>query len=223
MINKHPFIKVVLFILLGLPFTKAMSTEPSNPPRIKNSKINLYSVNIMDNGQCTALELSNMILFYNPVLNPEKAELLAKIYVDESVKEGVNQDIAFSQMCLETGFLNFGGSVLPEQNNFCGLGATNKNTKGESFPDMLTGIRAHIQHLKAYASTHDLYHELVDMRFRFVSRGSAQTIYDLPGKWAADKDYAIKLEDLLNRLFLLKSQNFQSETDLLVQKSGFAN
>jgi len=165
----------------------------------------------MDAGQSSAQDFSNMLLFYNPDLDSSTVETIADIYIHEAKKEGVNQDIAFIQMCLETGFLTYNGSVNQHQNNFAGLGAVNSKVEGEHFPDAQTGIRAHIQHLKAYASTHDLFQELVDMRFRFVKRGTAKTIYDLPGKWAADKDYALKLENLLSRLFLIRNQTISLE------------
>jgi N-acetylmuramoyl-L-alanine amidase len=45
---------------------------------------------------------------------------LPKLYREEAAIEGVNHDIAFCQMCLETGFLAFGNDVKPDQNNFCG-------------------------------------------------------------------------------------------------------
>jgi len=194
---------LLLFVILGI---YSLANEPYSPFNTNHSSENYFSIYIMDQGQSSASDFSAMILFYNPNLEIEKAEILARTYIYEAQKEGVNQDIAFVQMCLETGFLTFTGSVKPDQNNFCGLGAVSKHESGLYFPDMQTGVRAHIQHLKAYASNNDLYHELVDSRFRYVKRGSAPTIYDLPGKWAADKDYAIKLEDLLARLFLIRNQ-----------------
>ncbi|MCA1951165.1 MAG: hypothetical protein LDL24_11375, partial [Treponema sp.] len=60
---------------------------------------------------------------------------------------------------------------------------------------------AHIQHLKAYGSTEGLRQPLVDPRFKYVRRGSAPTIHDLAGRWASDRAYGTKLEDLLNRLY----------------------
>ena len=200
-------IALLLFISLSL---YSLANEPIFPSKSSRSPINFFSVYIMDQGQSTAKDFSSMLLFYNPSLEIKKAESLAQTYIFEAQKEGVNQDIAFIQMCLETGFLTYNGSVKPQQNNFCGLGAVNKQAKGDYFPDIETGVRAHIQHLKAYASTHDLFQELVDARFRFVKRGSAPTIYDLPGKWASDKNYAYKLENLLYRLSLIRNQNTQN-------------
>ncbi|MCD6091258.1 MAG: glucosaminidase domain-containing protein [Bacteroidales bacterium] len=195
---------LLFFILLSI---YSFANEPYSPFTTNHSASNYFSVYIMDPGQSTAEDFSALLLFYNPNLDTSMVESLAKTYIDESQKEGVNQDIAFIQMCLETGFLTYTGSIKAQQNNFAGLGAINKNEKGEQFPDVQTGVRAHIQHLKAYASTLDLSHELVDVRFHFIKRGIAPTIYDLPGKWAADKEYALKLEDLLSRLFLFRTQS----------------
>ena len=61
---------------------------------------------------------------------------------------------------VETGWLRFGGNVKPEQYNFCGLGSTAQDDPGESFKDVRTGIRAQVQHLKAYACSDSLKKEL---------------------------------------------------------------
>jgi len=158
----------------------------------------------MDHGKSTTEDLQNMLMFYNPEIDESYAGQIASIYVEESIDEGVNHDIAFCQMALETGFLTFNGSVRKKQNNFCGLGATSKKSKGECFPDIRTGIRAHIQHLKAYASLDNISKASVDRRFRYVKRGTAKTIYALKGKWAMDPLYDQKLENLLERLFTLR-------------------
>jgi hypothetical protein len=41
--------------------------------------------------------------------------------------------------------------VKPSQNNFAGLGATGGGESGESFKDIPTGVRAHLEHLLLYA------------------------------------------------------------------------
>jgi hypothetical protein len=71
-------------------------------------------------------------------------------------KLGVRWDFAFYQMILETGSLKFhngrrAGDVKPTQNNFAGLGATGGGEPGESFKDLPTGVRAHLEHLLLYA------------------------------------------------------------------------
>jgi hypothetical protein len=104
-------------------------------------------------------------------------------------------------MCLETGFLRFGGLVQPEWNNFCGLGAIGPEQPGLIFPDVRTGVRAHIQHLKAYATDEPLKLDLVDPRYRYVRLGSSPAIDGLAGTWAADRQYAVKIHDILFRLY----------------------
>ncbi|GAX44645.1 cell wall hydrolase/autolysin [Tolypothrix sp. NIES-4075] len=126
---------------------------------------------------------------------------LPKLYREEATQEGVNYDIAFCQMCLETGFLRFGGDVKPEQNNFAGLGTIGGSLEAAKFDNARTGVRAHIQHLKAYASLEPLVNELVDPRFRFVTRGVAPTIDKLSGRWSADLQYGAKITAMLKRLY----------------------
>ena len=69
---------------------------------------------------------------------------------------GVRWDFAFYQMIVETGSLSYrrgnrAGDVKPPQNNFAGLGATGGGEPGESFKDIATGVRAHLEHLLLYA------------------------------------------------------------------------
>ncbi len=164
---------------------------------------------IMASGQKTVDQLAEYLLYFNPDIDATTAYLMAGYYVDESENEGVNHDIAFCQMCLETGFLRFGGIVHPSQNNFCGLGAVNSSTPGERFPTRRMGVIAHIQHLKAYASKQPLRGQLVDRRFKWVKRGSAPTVDGLAGKWAADREYSLKIKSLLYRLDL-STRNYLS-------------
>jgi hypothetical protein len=143
----------------------------------------------------------SFLLGANPGADPAYVENLISYYITEAGMEGVNHDIAFAQMCLETNFLRFGGLVSPDMNNFCGLGSTGPGNAGEYFPSPQIGVRAHIQHLKAYATDEPLKQELVDPRYRLVRFGSAPTINGLAGSWAADKNYAGKIGNILTRLY----------------------
>ncbi|WP_416674682.1 hormogonium tapered terminus morphoprotein TftA [Egbenema bharatensis] len=125
---------------------------------------------------------------------------LPKLYREEANLEGVNYDIAFAQLCLETHFLRFGGSNPPEQNNFGGLGAIGSD-QGASFSSPRMGVRAHIQHLKAYASHQPLVQAIVDPRFAYVRRGIAPTLQQLSLRWSADPTYHQKLLSILRRLY----------------------
>lgn len=77
----------------------------------------------------------------------------------------------------ETGWLRFGGDVTVSQYNFSGIGAVGGGAKGASFPDVRTGIRAQVQHLRAYAdssaTTASLANAVVDPRFTYVRKGAA--------------------------------------------------
>ncbi|MGP1414557.1 MAG: glucosaminidase domain-containing protein [Treponema sp.] len=128
---------------------------------------------------------------------------ISSIYIEESEAESINSDIAFAQMCLETGFLTFKGLVNSEMNNFCGLGAIDANNNGVSFESELLGIRAHIQHLKAYASKQPLNNECVDPRYKYIiPKGKAPSIKHLTGKWASDPEYSNKIQSILHRMYL---------------------
>ncbi len=126
---------------------------------------------------------------------------IARLYREEGAIEGINFDIAFAQMCLETNFLRFGGIVKPSQNNFAGLGAVGGGEEGASFPSARIGVRAHIQHLKAYGNTEPLVQDVVDPRFNFVTRGIAPLVGMLSGRWSADEEYGNKILAILRRLY----------------------
>lgn len=82
---------------------------------------------------------------------PEKFSAIAADYMRIGEELRIRWDIAFFQMMLETGNLKFTGNVSVEQNNFAGLGATGRKNPGESFPDVATGVKAHLEHLLLYA------------------------------------------------------------------------
>ena len=127
-----------------------------------------------------------------------------KMYVEESKLENIKPEVAFCQAMLETGWLQFGGSVKIQQFNFAGLGATGGGSSGASFPDVRTGIKAQVQHLKAYASTDTLVNPCVDPRFHLVKRGSAPYVEWLGQRenpnglgWATSTNYGYKVLTLI--------------------------
>lgn len=132
---------------------------------------------IMGEAKATAQQMALFCRSKNPApqLTSCSLEQLAEMFIEEGKAEGVRGDVAFAQSLHETGYFKFGGIVLPSQNNYAGIGALNGNATGQaaSFPDPRTGVRAQIQHLKAYASTEALVNECVDPRFSLVARGVA--------------------------------------------------
>ncbi len=127
------------------------------------------------------------------------------LYLSEGKAEGVRGDIAFAQSCLETGNFTFSGSAVTlSQNNFCGMGVTSNGMKGNSFETPQIGIRAQVQHLKAYASTDALKNACIDPRFKYVTRGCAEYVEWLGQKenpagkgWAAGAGYGEKILSIL--------------------------
>jgi Mannosyl-glycoprotein endo-beta-N-acetylglucosaminidase len=153
---------------------------------------------IMCMGHTTATQLNEFLMANNPEAL-ENFPNLPSIYIEEAKAEGVNHDLAFAQMCLETRFLNFGGAILPEFNNFASLG--DRQTEWAKFGKLQLGVRAHIQQLKAYASNDLLVQECVAPRFELVKRGIAPTMRQLNGRWSADIQYTIKITAILRRLY----------------------
>ena len=150
-----------------------------------------------------AQKLSAYFLTQNPAADKAQVRRLAAYYVEEARAEGINSDVAFAQMCLETGFLRFGNLVTPDMHNYCGLGAISLEQRGEVFENERLGVRAHIQHLHAYSTSEDiaLNRPLIDRRYRWVNpRGKAPTVFELARTWAADKNYGYKLDSILYRM-----------------------
>ena len=146
---------------------------------------------------------------YNGVLAKGGASTInqfAQIFYEEATAEGVRAEVAFTQCMKETGFLKYGGDVLPNQYNFAGIGATGA-VHGASFSNVRIGIRAQIQHLKAYGSISPLTNPCVDPRFNLVKRGSAQYVEWLGIKenpngygWATSKSYGHDIVSMVNTL-----------------------
>jgi hypothetical protein len=181
----------------------APAAQPAYPESVKERTIPSSPELILGRGSVESKKLAKFLLTVNPEIEETFAYDFAKLYVEEASVEGVNHDIAFSQMCLETGFLSFGGLVKPDMNNFAGLGAIGPGQEGESFPSPQIGVRAQIQHLKAYATDEPPARPLVDPRYRWVRYGSAPTIYQLAGSWASDKEYGRKIKNILDNLYAI--------------------
>lgn len=165
----------------------------------------------------SASKMGNMRLTCTP-------EELIGYYLTIGEKYGIRGDIAYLQAVKETGWFKFnrpnsylayvdgewvrvyeprpeGLYVTPEDNNFCGLGVTGKLGDENSlcrFETAELGVTAHIQHLYAYATVADLPEgeELIDPRFKFATRGSAETWVALgDDNWTSSATYG---EEIVN-------------------------
>lgn len=146
----------------------------------------------------------NFLRQNNPKISHRYARSLVQTYRSECEQEGVRMDIAFAQMCHETGFLTYTRKVKAAQNNFAGIGISEEYiTPGYSFSTMREGVRFHIQHLKAYASTKPTRNKCIDNRRKYVELGCAPTVFGLTGKWAlSNPHYGENIADLVDRIHL---------------------
>ena len=176
-------------------FVFSCTTGIRPPPTIRQPSRLIAGIAIKSETQLAAFFLA-----HNPGENPYRVRRMAAYYIAEAKTEGINSDVAFVQMCLETGFLKFGGLVTVDMHNYCGLGAIDSEHTGEWFPSEEIGVRAHIQHLQAYALTTPLNGDIVDPRYKYVQRGRAQDVFGLAGTWASDRAYGQKLDALLEEL-----------------------
>lgn len=162
---------------------------------------------IMGKAKATISQMAAYIKKVNPAV-PQSVIDMIPLYLSEGAAEGVRGDIAFAQSCLETGNFTFNGSAVTlDQNNFAGMGVTRTGEKGSSFPSAQIGIRAQIQHLKAYACDQNLCRPVKDPRFLYVRRGSAPYVEWLGiqenpthAGWAAGKGYGTKIINILNAI-----------------------
>ena len=125
--------------------------------------------------------------------------------VSAASSEGVRPEVVFAQAMLETGWLQFGGSVSVDQCNFAGLGATGSQVKGASFDNVYLGLLAQTQHLKGYATSSPLNNTCVDPRYQvLIDRGLlgvSPCLEDLNGRWAVPGDgYGQKIAKIIDRL-----------------------
>lgn len=142
---------------------------------------------------------------------PTIRDFCAQLY-EEAADEGIRPELVFCQAMKETGWLRFGGRVTVSQFNFAGIGAVDGGTTSASFSSVREGLRAQVQHLKAYAvksvTESSLANACVDPRFSLVSTGSAQYVQWLGIKenpqgrgWATGKGYGCQIVSLMNAYF----------------------
>lgn len=141
----------------------------------------------------------------------DSIETFCQMYYDECTAEGVRPEVAFVQTMKETGWLQYGGDASIEQFNFAGLGTTGGGVPGNSYPDVRTGIRAQIQHLKAYATADALTQECVDERYEYVTKGCAPYVEWLGQKenpdglgWATAENYGYSIVEMIHAMNQMK-------------------
>ena len=159
----------------------------------------------------------NFLLKKNPTLSSRLDYLrnLIDFYVSEAQYEGVNYEIAFAQMCYHTNYLSFYGTfTTAESNNFFGLASLNATERAYNFSSIEEGVRAHIQHLKGYATAEPLKKNCVDPRYNQIAVnfgfGISPTINGLSNRWAGS-DYSNKLKTILDAIYANYKRDAQGD------------
>ena len=198
--------------------TNSSDTDKSNHNELTDAVPWYYSISIQGENVATAEQLEAYLYSKTDYVQnmmakryPDRVfigypENIAELYIEIGKKYNIRGDLAFAQAVKETGFFQFYGIVQPDQNNFCGLGATGVVNDGDelqngvnperavylpgvhgiTFGTVADGVEAHIQHLYAYAAVDELPDgcELVDPRFKYINRGIAPLWTGLNGRWA---------------------------------------
>lgn len=187
--------------------TTEAPTAPPEPEEPPNGDL----TPIMGKSTATVEQMRAFIKAINPDVDQRIIDMIP-YYLSEGEAEGVRGDLAFAQSCVETGYFKFektgtGSVVTIDDNNFCGLGVTQLGIHGCIFNTPQEGIRAQIQHLKAYGSTLPLNGAQIDPRFGYVQRGCAEYwewlgMQENPqGKgWAGGYNYGPTILDIYYRI-----------------------
>lgn len=186
---------------LGALDTPAAASAVGNPP-------------VMGTSRANATDLARWVRSrsgqpWRATVSPER---LAEMYISEGQAEGVAGDLAFIQGVIETGWFGFSGRVPGTANNFAGIGATDSTRLYNVFRSARIGVRAQIQHLRAYAdptvTRANLAHRLESPRFDYVvPKGRAPRWGDMGnGNWATDPAYAGKILGLYSDLLTFSGQ-----------------
>jgi hypothetical protein len=190
--------RVCASVFAAVVFLPASSLAAEPLPPIKVSSSNVVP-------ECvTPGRLTAFLRDRNPRLSPA-LDKIAVDYMRHGEALGMRWDYAFFQMVIETGYLKFErgkgqpGLVRPQQNNFAGLGATGRGERGESFPDVSTGVLAHLQHVLMYAGepiaapVAERTQKVIEWRVLDDWRAGIKgpmTYAHLAQKWANNRTYA---------------------------------
>lgn len=214
---------------LALPGNTLKSFSPFGPATRGQAAALLYNIMGTDtsglNGRFLG-DSTDLVRFFREKTNGNDGkfsvplEQLAKMYVIYGKRFGIRADMAWAQMIHETGYGQYGGDVLPEQNNMAGIGATGGGVRGHSFATAELGVIAQYVHLAWYVypdHVSDPYCVKVEQPAdgpittpgdprHFVQgngavhKGNVRTVYDLSGKWAPGPNYGSRIREIANQI-----------------------
>lgn len=195
-------------LALGLVAAACTPDPPPPPSDVCDAPATSTATAVQVMGPCSRLSVDQIVAWFDSVPGKPTYKAVVPIrdlvtyYLEEGQAEGVRGDLAFAQAIIETGY--FSSIIAQTKNNYAGIGAVDTDPLGgaATFPDARTGVRAQIQHLRAYAdktattcAVPPLHNPCVDPRFALVSpKGKAPTWNQFgSGVWATDPTYASKI------------------------------
>ena len=149
----------------------------------------------------TALTSEQLTAWWDETRHSQPQRLDAPIddviamYLAEGHAEGVRGDMALAQAIHETGYFT---STDTSRNNFAGIAHPDGAGSGRTLPDPRTGVRAHIQLLKKYATANDIALAHPDVAPN--AGASARTWSELAGTWATDPSYWTAISRIYNAM-----------------------
>ena len=134
----------------------------------------------------------------------ERARRLANIYIQWGQAFNIRADIAWAQMCHETGCLDFTGVAKPDWNNFGGIGITGPGAM-VTFASEELGVIAHYAHLAWYVYPGDINeycNRNYDPRHIGAHRFNRDSsLNSLNSRWAPAADYVNKIIYFANQIW----------------------
>jgi len=198
------FLRLTVVVVAAAVFAGLLTTSTAERVEAQTTGPDYVGIPIMSPSRVSGAQLAkwfksvpkNVNYVYSATV---PVETLAQLYIDIGNEMGIRGDFAFVQGIHETAWYSFYNSmVLPEDNNFAGIGACNSCTRGNIYASAAEGVRAHLQHLDCYANPNTAFATRCpasvpaagDRPFTMV-RGHLRMWGDLNGVWAyPGKTYA---------------------------------
>lgn len=171
--------------------------------------------------------LANMVLSINSAIDQGLIEEISKLYIKWSSTFNIRSDFAWSQMCIETDFLN-PENIKTKNNNFCGLTHIEKtdDIRGQrsyySFDTPELGAIAHYSHLAWYiypehvneeycSNKYDPNHKAVNEKDHLYVGYSLNSLDKI---WNPSPTYSEKIALCADMIYELTAEGRNSEQEM---------
>lgn len=163
---------------------------------------------LLENSQKSIVTLEQIKAFLKAKSAHERFLENADLFWQTSLEIGVEPAVTFAQIALETNFMHYTGTVIPEYHNTSGLKRTDVS-EDESleahaqFSSWAEGVKAQVEHLALYAGKEGYplaKDQATDTRHFPYLYKTAPDVLALGKKWAPSAAYGERLMDLINEM-----------------------